>query len=680
MTAFTAAVALLLGNIDATAADLAGSVQGGGKPIAGSTVTLYAAGTSAPAQVAQGKTDDSGAFDLTYGNAPADGTLYVVAKGGTPQGAKNKEPNDAIALLAVLGTRPPKKVTVNEFTAVAAAATCAQFLQGETLSGKPLGLRIAAGNVPNFVDLETGGYGVTIQDALNSTQTPTMANFATLANLLAGCITRVTPDACSSFFAAATSPTGTVPTDTLTALETILRNPWHQPEQVFALLDKFYPVPKGKNLRPTPFMPYLQWAPSAWVFPLKFTGGGLSAAGKMMIDSEGNCWVGDNFIVGFQNQDALWEGNLSKLAPSGKPLSPMTTGFTGGGVEGIGFGLCIDAQDNCWGTTYGSKAIVKFDKTGKPLSPSGGWTFLGKLGKMQGIIAAPNGDIWAVDVDNSQIIHLPKGDPDKAEFLFVNTTGDPLKNPGHLLAPFSLAIDQQNRIWVGNAIGDWVTRFAANDPTHTVEKFKVGYSVSGLGVDSQGNVWVANRLGSSLRGGAVLAEMLLDAKRDRNPDPVLTSAMAKQNSGHWEGGSVTVLKPDGSQMPFSPVSGHGLAGPWAVAVDGDDNVWISNFASDKFGIVELCGANPKAWPPGKRMGDAISPPSGYVGGGLQMQVDVDIDPAGNVWVSNNWQDINSLLGQAAEPLSTRGAGQGVVVFYGLAKPVKTPLIGPVQQP
>ena len=59
--------------------------------------------------------------------------------------------------------------------------TCAQFLKGEVLSGKPLGLRIAAGNVPNFVNLETGGYGDTIQNPLNSTQTPTMANFATLA-------------------------------------------------------------------------------------------------------------------------------------------------------------------------------------------------------------------------------------------------------------------------------------------------------------------------------------------------------------------------------------------------------------------------------------------------------------------------------------------------------------------
>jgi hypothetical protein len=40
-----------------------------------------------------------------------------------------------------------------------------------------------------------------------------MANFATLANLLAGCIIQVTPDACSRLFAAATDPYGNVSTE-----------------------------------------------------------------------------------------------------------------------------------------------------------------------------------------------------------------------------------------------------------------------------------------------------------------------------------------------------------------------------------------------------------------------------------------------------------------------------------
>ena len=45
-----------------------------------------------------------------------------------------------------------------------------------------------------------------------------------------------------------------------------------------------------------------------------------------------------------------------------------------------------------------------------------------------------------------------------------------------------------------------------------------------------------------------------------------------------------------------------------------------------------------------------------------MVTDVSIDPAGNVWVSNNWQDIDAALGQVAEPRSTLGAGQGVTEF------------------
>jgi hypothetical protein len=420
-------------SVDKANAQLTGHVQIAGSPVSGATVTLYAAGAGEPKQLADAKTDDDGQFSLDGSQAPADSVLYLIAKGGTPKVAADKGPNDGIALMTVLGASPPKNVTVNEFTTLASAITCAQFLNGDALSGKPLGLRIAAGNVPNFVDLETGGYGATIADALNSAQSPTMANFATLASLMSGSIAQVTPDASSHFFAAATSPAGAVPTDTLTAVKSITRYPWHQPEKVFALLDEFYPVATGKQLRPTPFMPYLSWAPSAWIFPLRFTGGGYSAAGKMQVDSEGNIWAGDNWLVGAQNQDALWDGNLSKFAPNGKPLSPMVTGFTGGGVEGVGFGMTLDAQDNCWVTTYGNKTIAEFDKTGKPLSPPEGYNFGGVLGLMQGIIATPSGDIWALDLEHSQIVYMPKGDPAKGQLLFVNKTAIPRKTRANSL-------------------------------------------------------------------------------------------------------------------------------------------------------------------------------------------------------------------------------------------------------
>jgi hypothetical protein len=672
----------------AFAADIKGQVTGGGAPIAQSSVTLWAATSDVPKQLAQTKTNNEGRFEVSTAGASTDSSLYLTAGGGIPARNKTGGDNPAIALLAVLGSNPPSRVVIDEMTTLASVITHAQFIDGAVIKGSPLQLRIAAGNVPNFVDLETGDYGAAILDALNSAQTPTMANFATLSSILAACVTRLKSDACSSLFYVATSPTGAYPKDTLAATESIVRYPSHQADKVFDLLNYFYPLPKfepGKLMRPTPFLPYLTFAPSAWIFPLKFTGGGYSGGGKLMIDSEGNAWVADNFTVGAQNLDASWTGGLTKFAPNGKPLSPSPLGFRGGGIAGPGFGLTLDAQDNAWATSFTGQNITKFDKNGRPLSPREGWNFDRQISQMQGIIATPSGDIWTLDLLKAQILKLPQGDPSKVQFFCQNKTGDPLKNPCKLMGPFALALDQQDRIWVTNAVADHVVRFPASDP-EKFETFKVGYSASGLAIDSQGNVWITNKLGSSPRGALKFGEMLAAFKFNFDGDPdagaratrVLIPALAAQTPGYESGGSITVLRADGTEAPFSPISGNGLAAPWAASVDGNDNIWVPNFSSWSAGIVELCGFRTEHCPPGVKTGQAISPPSGYVGGGLQLQVDLGIGPAGDVWVTNNWQNYVDAFGKVDEALQTQGAGQGVVVFYGMAKPVKTPLIGPAK--
>ena len=52
-----------------------------------------------------------------------------------------------------------------------------------------------------------------------------------------------------------------------------------------------------------------------------------------------------------------------------------------------------------------------------------------------------------------------------------------------------------------------------------MEKFKTGYSVSGMAVDSQGNVWIANRLGNSMRAWWTWARMLCGRKSMVIPIP-----------------------------------------------------------------------------------------------------------------------------------------------------------------
>jgi len=96
--------------------------------------------------------------------------------------------NPAIALISAIGSKSPAHVVIKEFTTVGSVVTLNQYIDGTAIEGSALALNISAGNVPNFVDFPTGGYSATIQDLLNSAQTPTMltssgsqARFATAA-------------------------------------------------------------------------------------------------------------------------------------------------------------------------------------------------------------------------------------------------------------------------------------------------------------------------------------------------------------------------------------------------------------------------------------------------------------------------------------------------------------------
>jgi hypothetical protein len=71
----------VLSSVPTLAADkITGQVLGGGAPIVGSTVTLWAASAGAPGQLAQTRTGPDGRFELSADTKGA--PLYLVAKGG----------------------------------------------------------------------------------------------------------------------------------------------------------------------------------------------------------------------------------------------------------------------------------------------------------------------------------------------------------------------------------------------------------------------------------------------------------------------------------------------------------------------------------------------------------------------------------------------------------------------
>jgi hypothetical protein len=246
---------------------------------------------------------------------------------------------------------------------------------------------------------------------------------------------------------------------------------------------------------------------------------------------------------------------------------------------------------------------------------------------MQGIIVTPSGDVWSVGLEKNQLVYFPKADLTKAKLLCEGDSAEPCKS---FRSPFHLGIDQQDRIWVTNAASDHVVRFPASDPSK-VEKFKVGYSPSGLGIDSQGNVWVTDRFGSGVSGLAKLVELGLVQKTGGNFDEKLARTMFAQKGGP-DGGSVTLLRPDGIEYPGSPFIGGGLPGPWAATIDG------------------------------KRQR-------------LDLQLRRRAKPDRAV-VRRPHRELPS----RPEALSTRCGGQGVTIFYGMAKSVRGPQIGPARAP
>jgi hypothetical protein len=222
---------------------------------------------------------------------------------------------------------------------------------------------------------------------------------------------------------------------------------------------------------------------------------------------------------------------------------------------------------------------------------------------MQGIIVTPSGDVWALGVQKRQLVHFPKGDLTKGQIVCEGDSAEPCKS---FLGPFALAIDQQDRIWASNA-NNKVTRFPAADPSKA-ENFETGINNGGLNIDSQGNVWVTNRFGTGLLGMMHLVDMAVRLKLEgvTSAADYLTKTMSEQKD---DAGSVTLLKPDGTQFPGAPFKGGGLPGPWMVAVDGNDNVWISNFAQPSSPIVPKCSRPACAddyWSPRSQSGNDLA--------------------------------------------------------------------------
>jgi sugar lactone lactonase YvrE len=632
----------------ATGTTLNGTVQTGGtcsaQPLGSVPVKLLEATNAQPRLLGQATTDTFGRFSIQSARNVSSSTFYVSADIG-----------GGVEFVAILGTRLPATVTINELTTVAASYSTAQFYKTGVISGSSFGLQLAAGMNDNLVTPVTGESSLVLLSSPNADQSNSLRSTRSLANLLAACVND--HSITNSFLALATPPRGPAPTTTAQALADLTRNPWQNVNPIYTLTQLS-----------DSYEPALESAPDAWTVTVKVNDTGNDAhlfAGPagLTFDSRGYAWITNNV-----NQGTPFSGQfMVVLQPNGKPsdgtngtpLSPLT----GGGLLGGGYGVTIDPDGSVWVSNFGwgppnctfcfptpggNGSVSEFSASGVPLSGSNG--FQGGPVRVQGMAADASGNIWIASYSTDSVYVFLGGDPNQSVF-YRSYAGS---------QPFGIALAADGTAWVTNSGG-----FDGQDP-RSVAKYALvngalqqqfqhflGQALKGLAVDSQGNAWVTSQGNSS----------------------------------------IYALRPDGT--PLGKFTGGGIDGPWGVAVDGEDNVWVanfgplqphSNFTSGR--ISELCGTNAAACPPGKRLGNPISPSSGYTVPSAGSQVllhngdplygygplaqpsfspmmrltSVVIDQAGNIWSINNWKpDID--IDVCCNP-----GGDGAVIFVGLAAP------------
>ncbi|MCX2978801.1 hypothetical protein [Candidatus Marimicrobium litorale] len=655
--------AVLLGilttSLPAVALDMKGALTLGGEAVPGAKVTLWkTAGTESPRVIRETSSDAEGFFELKNLDPDRAGNIYYISTaGGVREGT---------ALMSVIGETPLNSVVINELTTVASVFTSARFINGARISGNPLGVRIAAGNASNLVDPITGTWGNVLLNSLNSTQNTTLARLNTLGSMIVAFGTIAEDPWRAAFLNATATGTNPAPIDTLEALSGIAKAPWANPEELFKLFEEAYPQPKDGSRREAPYAPYLAYAPKDFAMILSFAGGGIFAPGKLQIDDEGNIWSGVNWMPG--SQSGVYHnigGGTIKLSPKGTALSPPITGFTGMGVDGIGWGTGM-ANDRVWVSSFNG-SIGVMDLEGRQIGQESDFPMAGKVGNLMGVGVAGNGDVWIADATKNQLLYFPGGEPKDGSVVDVKG----------LKSPFGIAIDRQNRVWVSSSQSNTVTRFPASDPSKS-EAFEVGTSARGVALDSKGNLWVASNMSPGFPAPTLPAGTPIMKQFQLMTEQMLPIMAKGTISAEKPTGVLNMIRADGSQpAPKGFTGDKGVFIPWGVSIDGNDDVWFGNFWGRGVGL--MAGDDTQGHPEGTKTGDVIHV---FQSGSIQMITDVVVDQAGNAWAANNWNDVDAVVNDVnpARESTTWGGGTGITVIYGVASPVHAPAIGEAHKP
>ena len=328
----------------------------------------------------------------------------------------------------------------------------------------------------------------------------------------------------------------------------------------------------------------------------------------------------------------------------------LTLRYTGGGLEAVDgpTALALDANGNAWVANYGG-VVSAFSPVGVPLFANG-------------ITGGGLNSSYALAIDGSNNVWVTNGASGSGGSVTeISAAGQLLSGTagyaGGFAAPVGIAIDPKGTVWVVNTENATVVQLNSSGQTISGAG---GYGSSALAfpgaiaIDGNDDAWVGNMNGEQVVRISADGKTVQPVTCCDGPQGLAIDASGYVWAANYYGRSVSRVAMAGTVASGSPYVGATIGHPSALAIDGAGNVWVNDYRGQL--LTELAGST-SAVP-----GAVVSPSAGWASdAGLNQPYAVAVDASGNVWVSNF-------------------AAGTVTELVGVAAPVKTPLLGPVQQP
>ena len=332
----------------------------------------------------------------------------------------------------------------------------------------------------------------------------------------------------------------------------------------------------------------------------------------------------------------------------------MFINYSGAGMNGP-TGVGVDATGNVWVASYFGVAS-EFSPTGTPAFSNG--ISGGGLNESYGLAVDGQNNVWIPNEVTPSSVNNGLG-----SVTVLNSTGQAISgasgySAGGLGYPDAVAIDTNGTVWVADNYNATVTLLSSSgQPLSGAKGYttpKLAFPVA-VAIDANHNGWVANVEDGYVTKVSADGSQFASYACCIGPASIAIDQRGFVWVADYSGNSVAQMASDGTIIS----TGYGdnqasIIHPQGIAIDGSGHVWVANYKGPS--VTELAGSATAS------PGQILSPAAGWAkDAALNGGVAVAIDASGNLWITNFFSNI-------------------LTEIVGLAAPVKTPLLGPVQTP